>query len=93
VLERLEPLEATDDASLWLIPVVFPELFGLSRFLLLWEVIRHGSFSFVWFLPLVASVASFSGWFRHGRIDLLFVLNLMILFVYLFVEFVDPIVK
>jgi len=66
---------------------------GLSRFLLLWEVIRHSSFSFVWFLPLVASVASFSGWFCHGQIDLLFVLNLMILFVYLFVELMDPIVK
>jgi len=66
---------------------------GFGRILLRREVIRHGSVSFVWFLPLVVSFAVFSGWFRHGRIDLLFVFNLMILFVYLFVELVDPIVK
>ena len=70
-----------------------PVVRGSGRFLLLGEVVCHSSFAFAKFLPLLGSVASFSSWFRHGRNDLLFVLNLMILFVYLFVELVDPIVK
>ena len=65
----------------------------LSPFLLQREVRLHGSLSFVWFVPRVASFGIFSCWFCHGRFDLLSVFNLMVLFVYLFVELVEPIVK
>jgi len=95
VLERLEwldPLEATDDASL----VVFPKLFAVSAGFFssrCWEVLLHSSNSVVWFLPRGASFVAFSCWFCHGRIDLLSALDLMILFVCLFAELVDLMAK